>query len=274
MSTLTHTLQHWWRARQSAQRMPVERLLSQRSLKSLFQPIVELRNGEVYGHEALIRPPRSTGETTVSSLFEAAREQRCEPSLELGCVDQAVEHWLAERSRGSLFVNISAHTLVHQYEQQTEDCVLEILRKHRFSPRRFGIDIGGYTRGVDIAKLVESLQRMRAVGVRIALDDFKASRQGLEVLNRVRPDFVKLAGRWTRHVDDDEDVSKVIRSLVRLTHGNGCMIVAKSVESESQLMAMQELGVAMAQGYFLGSPAAEPITSLNRRAQSVLADLN
>lgn len=274
MAALTQSLQHWWRARQSEQRMPVEKLLSQRTLKSLFQPIVELRNGEVIGHEALIRPPRSTGETTVSSLFEAAREQQCEPGLELGCVDQAVEQWLAERTRGSLFVNISARTLVQQYEQQTEDCILQILRKHRFNPKRFGIDICGYTRGVDIAKLAESLQRMRAAGVRIALDDFKASRQGLDVLTRLRPELVKLAGRWTRHIEDDEDVIKVVRSLVRLTYGNGCTLVAKSVESESQLLALQDLGVGMAQGYFLGSPAMEPISSLNRRAQSVLADLH
>ena len=92
-------------------------------------------------------------------------------------MDQAVEHWLAERTRGSLFVNISALHWSTSTNSKPRT-VSKILRKHRFSPRRFGIDIGGYTRGVDIAKLVESLQRMRAVGVRIALDDFKASRQG------------------------------------------------------------------------------------------------
>lgn len=274
MQTITHSLQHWWRARKSAQRMPVDKMLAQRTLKSLFQPMVILRNGEVLGHEALIRPPRSTGETTVTSLFEAAREQRCEPSLELGCLDQAVEQWMKERTRGTLFVNISAQTLVQQYGQQSECAVLEILRAHRFNPKRFGIDIGGYTRAVDTTRLAESLQRMRSAGVRIALDDFKASRHSLEVLSRIRPDFIKLAGRWTRHIESDDEVAKVIRSLVRLTHGQGCMLVAKSVESESQLLAMQELGVGMAQGYFLGSPADEPINSLNLRAQSVLADLH
>lgn len=271
MRQWTQNLQHWWRGRQPSSKHPsVSAILEKRSLGAAFQPMVDLRNGTVYGHEALMRVSRSVGEMTFDSLMDAAKEQHCQKQLEMGCMDQAIELWLADRAKGKLFCNISAQTLVQLHESDSVDSLLQILRKHKMQPSRMGLDITGYTRIPHFESLLEALRPLRAAGMAIALDDFKASDSSMRAWTVVLPDLVKMAARWTRSIDTDQDNRKAVTSLVRLTHKHDCLLLAKSVESEAELRAMRELGVNLAQGYFLGSPAPDLVTSLNLRARAIL----
>ena len=245
-------------------------MLEKKSLDSVFQPMVDLRSGAIVGHEALVRAPRSLGDLPFSSLLGAAKEQHCQKQLELSCLEYAIERWLAERPKGQLFVNISAQTLVQLHESNAIDSLLLVLRKHKMQSKRMGLDITGYTRIPHLNTLVDALRLLRAAGLEIALDDFKASDSSMQVWTKVLPNMVKMAPRWTHEIDRNTENSRAVASLVRLTKNHDCLLLAKSVESESELRAMRHLGVDLAQGYFLGSPAADPITALNLRARAVL----
>jgi sensor c-di-GMP phosphodiesterase-like protein len=75
---LPQNLQHWWHARRnpaSSSSPRVSELLDNKSLLTVFQPMVDLRTGAVVGHEALIRTPRTVGEWTYEDLLLAAKEQ-------------------------------------------------------------------------------------------------------------------------------------------------------------------------------------------------------
>ena len=273
MRLWTQNIQHWWRARQNptASGSPqVSDLLDKKSLTSVFQPMVDLRTGAVVGHEALIRVPRSVGEMSYENLLEAAKEQRCQRQFEMGCVELAIEHWLVDRPKGQLFVNFSAQTLVELQQSEGVDTLLQLLRKHKLQPKRMGLDITGYTRVSSLTTLVEAVQPLRAAGMTIALDDFKVSDSGMRAWTKVLPNIVKMAPRWTQKVDSDAENSAMVNSLVRLAQNHDCVLLAKSVESEAELRTLRQLGVDLAQGYFLGSPAPDPISSLNLRARGVL----
>ncbi len=271
MRQLTQNLQHWWRGRKQSSLDPnIAAIIESRSLGAVFQPIVDLRNGSVYGHEALMRVPRSLGDMSFESLMDAAKEQHCFRQLELACMDQAIELWLADRPKGKLFCNISAQTLVQLQESDAVDSLLQVLRKNKMQPSRMGLDITGYSRISHCETLLESLRPLRAAGMAIALDDFKASDSSMRAWTVILPDLVKLAARWTRNIDTDQDNRKAVTSLVRLTQKHECMLLAKSVESEVELRAMRELGLNLAQGYFLGSPAQDMVSSLNLRARAIL----
>jgi EAL domain-containing protein (putative c-di-GMP-specific phosphodiesterase class I) len=269
----TQNIQHWWRARQNpaASSGPrVSELLENRSLVTVFQPMVDLRTGAVVGHEALIRAPRSVGELSYENLLDAAKEQHYQKQFELGCIELAIENWLADHPKGKLFVNISAYTLVQLQESDSIDTLLQVLRKHKLQPKRMGLDITGYTRIPSVSTLVEAVKPLRAAGMAVALDDFKVSDSSMRVWTKLLPSIVKMAPRWTHKVDTDTENSAMVSSLVRLTQNHDCLLLAKSVESEPELRALRTLGVDLAQGYFLGSPSPEPISSLNLRARAVL----
>lgn len=269
----TENIQHWWRARRGQDEGPirVSDLLEQRLLTTVFQPMVELGTGTVIGHESLIRAPRSVGDLTYENLLEAAKEQHCRKEFELGCMEVAIEHWLADHPKGQLFVNISAQTLVELHASEGGiDKLLQVLRRHKIQPKRMGLDITGYTRVPSLTDLHEALQTLRATGMTLALDDFKVSDSGMRAWTKLLPHIVKIAPRWTSKVDTESENSAMFTSLVRLTQNHDCLLLAKSVETEAELRALRKLGVDMAQGYFLGSPSPDPISSLNVRARSVL----
>ena len=268
-------IQHWWRARQNPANSSsprVSELLDTKSLVTVFQPMVDLRTGAVVGHEALIRTPRTVGEWSYEDLLLAAKEQHYQKQFELGCVEFAIEHFLADQTKGQLFVNISAYTLVQLHESGGIDALLQLLRKHKLQPKRMGLDVSGYTRIPSVTSLVDAVQPLRAAGMAIALDDFKVSDSSMRVWTKLLPSIVKMAPRWTRNVDTEGENSAMVSSLVRLTQNHDCLLLAKSVESEAELRTLRKLGVDLAQGFFLGSPAQDPISSLNLRARAVLTE--
>lgn len=268
-------IQHWWRARQNPANSSsprVSELLDTKSLVTVFQPMVDLRTGAVVGHEALIRTPRTVGEWSYEDLLLAAKEQHYQKQFELGCVEFAIEHFLADQPKGQLFVNISAYTLVQLHESGGIDALLQLLRKHKLQPKRMGLDVSGYTRIPSVTSLVDAVQPLRAAGMAIALDDFKVSDSSMRVWTKLLPSIVKMAPRWTRNVDTEGENSAMVSSLVRLTQNHDCLLLAKSVESEAELRTLRKLGVDLAQGFFLGSPAQDPISSLNLRARAVLTE--
>ncbi len=271
MQLWVQNLQHMWRSRKANSGLPhVGKILQKKSLTSVFQPMVALNTGVVYGHEALVRVPRSLGELSFDNLMDAAQVQRCQQQLELACIEYAIEQWMGDHQKGMLYVNISAKALVQMNQAGVIDSVLALLRKHRLLSSRFGLDITGYTRVGSADALVEAVTPLRAAGVSIALDDFKASDAGMRVYTKVLPNIVKMAPRWTRGIEDDLEISSVVSSMVRMTKKHGCLLLAKSVESEPELRTMRQLGVNLAQGFFLGSPSPETIKTVNLRAHAVL----
>ena len=277
MRLWTQNIQHWLRARKGNEGCTLPDamgLLERKSLTTVFQPMVDLRTGSVMGHEALIRMPRSVGEMSYEDLIRAAKEQRCQTPFELGCMEVAIERWLVDRPGGQLFVNFSAQTLVELQEAEGIDTLLQVLRKHRLQPKRMGLDITGYTRVSNILTLVDALKPLRAAGMSVALDDFKVTEAGLRVWTKVLPTIVKMAARWTDKIDSSAENSAMVASMVRQAQNHECLLLAKSVEVEAQLRTLRGLGVDLAQGFFLGSPAPDPITSLNIRARSVLATVS
>lgn len=274
MPTWPKTFRHWWRRRQTGDLPHVSSMIHKGSMGTLFQPMVELNSGLIYGHEALVCSPRSLGKLSYSSLLAAAIAQCCQMQLEMACVDCAIARWLADRPKGKLFSNISAEALLQLYESNAIDSLLQVLRKHKVQPNRMGLDISGYDRVANLDVLADALRPLRAAGMVVALDDFKASDNAIQAWSTVRPDLIKMSARWTRNIEFHNENADAVCSLVRFARSHDFLLAAKSVESESELRSIRRLGVDLAQGYFLGSPDQESVRNLNLRAHAVLNGVN
>ncbi|MDZ7922118.1 EAL domain-containing protein [Rhodoferax sp.] len=271
--SLHHTLRTWWRRRRAEPAPRVMPLLKNRSLRAVFQPMVDLQSGAIVGHEALARAPFSQSDLTVERMLRASHDERCLKNFELECVEQAFEQWVAEGPRGQLFVNLSAVTLTLLYSSDLSGLILERMREHGIPARKVGLDVTDYGLLPDLGLLVAALKPLRAAGVVVALDDFKPSDRGMQAWAKVLPNVVKLAPRWTHNLANEPQQAKTVESLVRLTRKHDSLLVAKAVESEDTLRAVARLGVHWAQGYFLGSPDSTPCHQLNLRARQVLSNV-
>eukprot|EP01036_Dinobryon_divergens_P048800 gene48800-65437_t len=91
----------------------VRDLIELRALKAHFQPIVDLRTGEIFGHEALIRGPANSPLAQPDALFAAADREGLSLRLEQECLRCALRDWAAQQAGGKLLLNLSAAALVH-----------------------------------------------------------------------------------------------------------------------------------------------------------------
>ena len=268
--SMHHTLRAWWHRRRAPPPVSVMPLLARRSMRAVFQPLVDLQSGAIVGHEALARAPFTQPDLTVKRLLQASHEEHCLKNFELACVELAFEHWVESEARGQLFVNLSAVTLVLLHRSDLSGLILERLRKCGIPARRFGVDVTDYGLVPDLDVLAAALKPLRAAGVMVALDDFKPSDRGMRVWAKVLPNMVKLAPRWTHNLANVPEQARMVQTLVRLMRKHDSLLVAKAVESEYTLRAAARLGVHWAQGHFLGSPDSAPCQQLNLRALQVL----
>jgi EAL domain-containing protein (putative c-di-GMP-specific phosphodiesterase class I) len=239
-------------------------------MKVVFQPVVDFHSAAVVGHKALIRESIKILEPAFDRLLAAAQARHREQQFERGCLELAIRQWCHGKPKGLLFATMSANSLLQMHASEGIDALLKLLEKHQLNPERMGLEITGYSRIGDTKSLADCLRPLRTQGMVIALDDFKPSDSSMRVWGQLLPSMVKMAPRWTRHIEHNLDHQKIVRSLVRMTNKHNAMLVAKAVETEAEFRTLHQLGVGLGQGYFLGRPAPEFVRTLNVRASTAM----
>jgi EAL domain-containing protein (putative c-di-GMP-specific phosphodiesterase class I) len=102
------------------------------------------------------------------------------------------------------------------------------------------------------------LDRFRARGFRIAVDDAGAGYAGLQHILSLRPDVIKLDIALTRNVDTDPARRALSACLARFADEIGAEVIAEGIETAAELDTLQSLGIRWGQGFYLGRPALLP----------------
>ncbi len=219
--------------------------LADRSLQTVFQPIVDLRTGSTVGAEALARftaPPFRAPDL----WFAEAAELGLGTELEVTALRSALEQLVKLPTGLYLSINASPATIVSaefraaMAEIPAERVVLE-LTEHT------GID--------DYHLFGEAITELRSNGLRLAVDDAGAGFSSFRHILNLRPDIIKLDIALTRGIDTDP-ARRALGSAM-LTFGldaYDASIVAEGVETQNELTTLQNLGCHYGQGYYLGRP--------------------
>lgn len=107
----------------------------------------------------------------------------------------------------------------------------------------------------DYDELTGALDRLRAQGARIAIDDAGAGFSSLRHIVQLRPDIIKLDISLTRAIDTDVARRALASALIFFAHEISASIVAEGIETEAELQALKDLGISAGQGYLLGRPS-------------------
>lgn len=251
---------------------PLSRLLHDKSLTSVFQPIVNMRDGSIHAHEALIRGPVGTPLHTPDALLAAARGEELLLDFEIACVVTALTQWSALRDPGRLFVNLSALALVEMVRTRTAEALLSSIHALGIQPRMLVIEITEHERVNDIQTLGEVVQPLHAAGVMLALDDFGDGRSSLRLWSELQPDIVKIDKYFTGEVSRHAKKVQTLRALMQIAEVFGASLVAEGIETAEDLRIVRDLGISYGQGYLIGRPAAAPRKLIATEAAQVLRD--
>jgi EAL domain-containing protein (putative c-di-GMP-specific phosphodiesterase class I) len=167
----------------------------------------------------------------------------------------------------SLSVNVSALTLQDAAFHQEARALLQQLGPRRAAALCLEItETAVITRLSDAAHFVT---QMRALGARIALDDFGAGASSYSYLKALPVDVLKIDGQFVRALMTDPLDQVAVRSFVDVAHTLGLQTVAECVETPEVLLELVRLGVGEVQGFLLHRP--EPLDQLIAAAEEASA---
>jgi len=224
-------------------------------LQMAFQPVVDLRTGLIAGAEALARFKSAEGEPyrTPDLWFDDARRCGLSTQLELLAIASALEK-LDEMPPGTyLAVNASPETLVTRELRELLAAV---------PGERVVVELTEHARVGDYDALLAATARFRARGTRLAVDDAGAGFASFQHILRLQPDIIKLDRSLTSGVDANPVRFALASAMVTFAASLGAKICAEGIERAGEMKALQELGIANGQGYFLGKPGPLPLPEL------------
>ena len=251
---------------------PLEQVLAQGSLYPVYQPIVNLADGSIHAHEALIRGPKGTALHTPDALLRAAAQEGLGLEFEYACLGATMRTWGRMDVPGRLFVNVSAVALTQLVQLRGCETLLELIVSMGILPRMLVLEITEHERVEDMDVLAAVVAQVQRAGVSLALDDFGDGRSSLRLWSQLKPEVVKIDKYFTHNISQHGDKLKTIQALLQIADIFGTALVAEGVETQEDLRVLRDLGIAYGQGYFLGHPDPLPLQYLGVAARRILGE--
>ena len=260
----------------AAQRFRLEQSLRRAvqagDLLLMYQPQVALHSLESTGVEALLRWRKSDGRiATATEFIHVAENTGLIHDLTDWILHTAASTAAAWRAQGwhraSVAINVSPPQF---FESDFVDRVARTLADTGLPASALELEITETVFQTGPA-IVESLRRLRALGVAIALDDFGIGYSSLTSLEQLPISRVKLDRQLTAAVDTNPRSAAIVRSIVALCHGLGLQVVAEGVERAAQLEFLSRCGPIGVQGFLLGNPVEAAAAAAEAQAAGTRA---
>ena len=223
-----------------------------------YQPIVDLETGVVAGVEALLRWRHvERGLVAPANFVPVAEDTGLIVPLGRWAVRTAcrqVREW-HRAPGGSPALTLSVNLSVREFAQA--DIVKEIaqiLAETEFPPELLQLEITESALLDQANPAVQTIGELRALGVRIHLDDFGTGFSSLSYLNRIPLDAIKIDRAFTETIDTEQRSRDLVRAIIDLARALRLGAVAEGVARPEQLALLREMGCPHAQGYFFSRP--------------------
>ncbi|MCB9732544.1 MAG: EAL domain-containing protein [Deltaproteobacteria bacterium] len=222
------------------------------------------RTGPGKHFEVLVRYKDDDGRLVAPGFFlPAAERYGIIPQLDRWVISHTIA-WLGSLDHrlervGSCAVNVSGRTL----DAGFAEWLVDQIDLHRVEPSMLCLELTETAAVEELPRAGASLDRLRASGVRVALDDFGSGLSSFSYLKRLPIDIVKIDGQFIKSLGKSEVDRTIVRSVAEIARSMGKVTVAEWVEDEATLELVRELGVDFVQGYLFGKPGplAELFTS-------------
>jgi len=222
-------------------------------LNSAFQPIYDIQAGDLFGHEALLRPSLG-GELSSTPEFAFTYAEQAGKLVPFDRVSRTL-HVLNFRQiyaeNGLLFLNVHPKLLI---AVNAHGKVFEkILHSNSVPTDRVVIEI---QEGLieQEKQLTEAIDNYRERGYRIAIDRFGSSQSHIDRLWKFAPDFVKLDLSLIQKAEHNDRIHKILPGLIKMIKDLGAQPIITGIETQIQLDIAIESGTDLVQGYFLAKP--------------------
>jgi EAL domain-containing protein (putative c-di-GMP-specific phosphodiesterase class I) len=246
----------------------LNRIFENGLLQPVFQPILQIEGGQIFGYEGLIRGPATSLLNLPAQLFAAGNRAGLLTELEMLCCRKVVRQFARLGAQGGLFLNVSPQTVMWVREDVERisnfilDCGLDIAQTT--------IELTEHQNITDHSTFRQALKLFRSAGFRVAIDDLGEGFSSLRLWSELRPDFVKIDIHFVQGISRDPLKRQFLNSLQQIAERCGTALVAEGVEDIDDLGVLDDLGITYAQGYLIERPSNEPSATLNAATAGLL----
>jgi diguanylate cyclase (GGDEF)-like protein/PAS domain S-box-containing protein len=230
----------------------LRKALTQGEFELFYQPVVNLRQNEITGLEALLRwrhPER--GMVSPADFIPLAEEIGLIIPLGEWVLRKACAEAATWSSRVTVAVNLSA---VQFKNKNLVATVVSALAASRLPPGRLEVEITESVLMQDNETILDILHQLRDIGVRISMDDFGTGYSSLSYLRRFPFDKIKIDRSFVRDVAMRGDSLSIVRAVTGLGSSLGMVTTAEGVETAEQLNVLRAEGCTEVQGYLFSPP--------------------
>ncbi len=229
--------------------------IEQGALVLHYQPQIDLTSGRVLGVEALVRWPHPLHGLIPPDQFIPLAEQ-------IGLINPLTDWVLGEAirqcrawQRAGLMLSVSVNLSMWNLHDPTLPArVGGLLQEHGLSPAWLRLELTESTLMADTERTMDVLERLAALGLRLAVDDFGAGYSSLAYLKKLPVDELKIDKGFVQAMGTEATDAAIVAATVALGHALGLRVVAEGIEDRATWNALVEMGCDVAQGYYLSRP--------------------
>lgn len=234
----------------------LRRALKNQEFELYYQPVVDLRTGQIVSAEALMRwnHPQH-GMIQPEAFIPVAEESGLIVPMGKWVIynacQQAKNIHKALRRPITIAVNISARQLL---DKNFVEGFRTALKETRIAPEWLAVELTETAVMTNGDRAIERLQQVRDMGISIAIDDFGTGYSSLSHLKRLPVDTLKIDRSFVEGLPTDEEDRAIVTLIVSMANSLDYRIVVEGVETSAQLTFLTLCGCEYAQGYYFGEP--------------------
>jgi diguanylate cyclase (GGDEF)-like protein len=233
----------------------LDRALADDEIVPYFQPQIDPRTGRLTGMEALARWEHPTRGTLAPDEFLAAIEQmNLSRRLTLRMLETAAT-FAARCERAGLDVPVSVNlAAANLMDEALVGDLTDILRIHGLPSDRLRLEITERIVMTDPDRAIALLQRIRALGIGVSLDDFGTHNSSLSYLNRLPVDELKIDRSFIADLTTNTRAHAIVASILALAHTLGLRSTAEGIEERGTLELLSTMNCDAVQGFYIARP--------------------
>jgi predicted signal transduction protein with EAL and GGDEF domain len=246
--------------RRAVERLRIEtdlrRAIERHELELHYQPIVSLSDRRLVGVEALVRWNHpSRGKLPPETFMDVAEETGLVTRIDNWALNQACDqarNWQGARNSAvSVSVNISAQGFA---QPDIVPSVANALRRTGLDPSRLRLELTESVAMADAERARIVLLELKALGIRLSLDDFGIGYSSLSYLQRFPVDALKIDRSFVAGIDQNSECREIVRSILNLARSLRISVIAEGTETAAQVEYLDSLRCEFGQGYYFSPP--------------------
>jgi len=230
--------------------------LSQQQFVLHYQPIVDIHSGRLLAAEALIRwqhPQR--GMVGPDKFIPVAESSGLIVEIGEWVLNEACRQMMVWRAAGLPAFVVSVNLSSVQFRRgNLEALVAAALQRYGLPAECLELELTESLLLQDSERFIDTLYRLKALGVKLSIDDFGTGYSNLSYLQRFRVDKLKIDQSFVRKLQDSPEDRAIVTAIIQMAESLHLLTIGEGIEDDSTRQVLAELGCDQGQGYWFSRP--------------------